>query len=168
MTIAFVVIFRRPEVQVVNLSADRTTTPSGHALFQEFQRNVNENRAQLFSLPRGQSLEHFGLCRGPRKSVEDVTSTTILLRRPILDHANYQFVRDQLSRLLDYAHFFSQRALRLGQSAKHVASGNLRQPQALLQQARLRAFAGTRRAHQNDDLGHRELPIAEYQLPTGP
>src|SRR5947207_13564847 len=33
-----------------------------------------------------------------------------------------------------------------------------------LQQARLRALAGTRRAHQNDDLGHKELSTAECQF----
>jgi hypothetical protein len=38
----------------------------------------------------------------------------------------------------------------------------------MLQQARLRAFAGTRRAHQKDDLGHKELPIGDCQFPIGP
>src|SRR5713226_10321503 len=37
--------------------------------------------------------------------------------------------------------------------------------QPLLQQARLRALAGTRRAHQDDDLGHKEFPIADCRLP---
>ena len=47
---------------------------------------------------------------------------------------------------------WAQRILTLRARAQNVAGRNLRQTEPLLQQARLRAFAGTRRAHQNDDL----------------
>ena len=103
-------------------------------------------------LPLSQTFKHPGLCGRARKTVQHVTVSTIVLRGSIFDYPNHQIVRYQASGLLNRAHLFSQRRMRLGEGAKDIARGNLRQVEALLQQTRLCAFTGTRRAHQHDNL----------------
>src|SRR6266571_1611651 len=85
MLVAGIVNFWRLEVDVVNLSADRTTTAARRPLFQKFARYVDEDCADVIALFRRKSLEHFSLCGGARKTVEDVALPTVFLAGSLLD-----------------------------------------------------------------------------------
>ena len=78
--------------------------------------------------------------------------TAIVFGSSFLHYAVHKIVGSELARILDSTNFPAQEILTLRARAQNVAGRNLRQTEPLLQQARLRAFAGTRRAHQNDDL----------------
>src|SRR5207237_1574263 len=149
-----IVQFWRFEINIVNLSADRTTAATGYSRFQNPEGDVNKDRVQSFVSRGRQILEHLRLRNGAGKTVEHVTVLEIWLARSFPHDAAYKIVGCQLTCGLHFLDFLCQLIVLLRSRAQDVARGNLRQMQPLLQQARLRALAGTRRAHQNDDLGH--------------
>jgi len=97
-------------------------------------------------LSLGEMFKHLCLRGGARKAVQNIAIATIVLRRSLFDDANHDLVGNQSSGLLNVADFICEGRVRLCQRAKNVAGRNLRQTHPLLQQTRLRAFAGTRRA----------------------
>src|SRR2546428_8730798 len=59
MSVTAMVQSWRFEIDIVNLSADRTTETAGYPLFQNPEGDVNQDRVQSFVLRGRQILEHF-------------------------------------------------------------------------------------------------------------
>ena len=163
MQIANVVMARWLEIHVVNLATHRTVPPARHPRLEHFVRDVDENRDNRVALFCCQLLEACCLCRRARKTVEDVTVATIVLRRSVLNETDRQLIRYELPALHYVSDFLRQRRLRMLERAKDVARRYLRQTETLLKQARLSTLTGTRRAHQYYDLRHTRSVFSSRQ-----
>src|SRR5689334_8992379 len=97
MQVANVVVARRLEIDIVDFVADRTITPARHPLLQQRKRHINQHRDDLVTLLGRELIQTGGLRGSTRESVEDVTVTTIVLRRTLFNESNRQLVGNELS-----------------------------------------------------------------------
>src|SRR6185369_14043834 len=157
MQIADVVVARRLEIDIVNLIANRAIPPSGHALLEQLELDVNQHCDDVVALFGGELIQTLRLCGRARKAVEDVTVLAVVLRSALFDHLNCQLIGNQLSPFHDIANFLRERRVGVFERAKDISGGDLWQMQPFLKQARLRAFSGTRRTHQNYYFCHKGI-----------
>src|SRR6185436_15835291 len=157
MQIADVVVARRFEIDIVNLIANRAIAPAGHALLEQLERHVDQHCDDVVALFDGELFQTLRLGRRAWKAIEDVTVLAIVLRSALFDYLNCQLIGNQLSPFHDIANFLCERRVSVFERAKNISRGDLRQMQAFLKQARLRAFSGTRRTHQNYYFCHKGI-----------
>src|SRR5436190_23595212 len=164
MHVANIVVFRWLEVNVVNLSTHRTIPTTRHPFLENLCRDVNQHRKNLVSLLSRETFQTLSLRGGSRKSVQDVAVSTVVLACSFLNQPNCQFIRNQSSLGHDLPHLHRKRRLGVFECAKDISGGDLRQFQTLLKQARLRAFASTRRTHQDYYLRHTREMTCGFDL----
>src|ERR1041385_133389 len=154
MKVANVVVLRRLEIDIVNLTAYRAIATARHALLEHISWYVDEHRDDSVSLLGRKFLQTRRLRWCARETIENVTILAVVLRRPFLDQPNCQIIWNELSAFHYVSDFLRQRGMRSFECTKNISSGDLRQMQTLLKQARLRTLSGTRRTHQHDDFRH--------------
>src|SRR5882672_6371398 len=99
-----------------------------------------------------------GLRDGARKAVEQVAVPAIHVLQTVLHQADDDLVGDQLSRVHHLLGRDAQRSAGLHRRAQHVAGGNLRDPEVVPDESRLRALTGARRPEKNEPHFLSELP----------
>src|SRR5207237_9774161 len=139
-----IVQFWRFEINIVNLSADRTTAATGYSRFQNPEGDVNKDRVQSFVSRGRQILEHLRLRNGAGKTVEHVTVLEIWLARSFPHDAAYKIVGCQLTCGLHFLDFLCQLIVLLRSRAQDVARGNLRRMKPISELARIGAVSATR------------------------
>ena len=65
MKVANIVVARRLEIDIVNLVANRTISPSRHPLLEQIQRHVDQDRDDVVALLGGELFET-AACAGVR------------------------------------------------------------------------------------------------------
>ena len=94
-------------------------------------------------------LHGLGLRNGARETVEHVAALAVGFLEAILDQADDDVVADQAAGIHDLLGFEAQRRAGLDGGAQHVAGGNLRNAEFLLDEVGLGALAGAGWPQQN-------------------
>ncbi len=95
-------------------------------------------------------IERLGLRDVAREAVEDETVGGVGLAEPLADHAEHDAVVDQLAGLHGVLRRDAERRAARDRRTQQIAGRNLRDAETLHETLGLRAFAGARRAKQND------------------
>ena len=95
-------------------------------------------------------FHRLGLRNGARKSVEQKAPCAIGLGNALFDEVDDEIVADKLTRIHHRLGLYAQRSACLDGSTQHIARGDLRNAVFLANKGRLRAFASTRCAKQNE------------------
>src|ERR1043165_8398389 len=101
MQITNIVVARWFEIDVVDFVANRTIAPARHSFLQQLERHIDQHGNDHIVLFDGELVQTRSLRRSAWKTVENITVTTIVLRRALFDESNRQLVGNELSSFHD-------------------------------------------------------------------